>query len=853
MKSFGDIFPVLAFILAALLAAGGGPARAAEQPDKLWQLQEELFRLHEAGSDGQALQVAKQALALAVQKFGPDSLQASNQSCGVGTAAEAAGDFAEATRQYTECLRVREILSGRDSQLVAAALEYLGHALFKQGRFAEAEARYSREIQIYRDLSLDEENVPPGAYSGLGAVKLARGDYGAALANYRKAVHRLTSRAAEPMTNRSFIDSHLKEHRDTFIGLGRTAAALRLKPGADERRLMDESFAAGQRAWATSAASALVKMTARLKASDTELGRSIRHLDELNERIQALYQQDMDEGIARFKNDPALRQGMEAMAVAGVALMKDMAPLMKVHRELAGVTKRQEELTSRLNGLAKHCPTASGPGCAASDRERIAIKKELSELSSKASHITSHRMKEQDSDRMQESARLALEQLAAADKTIPGFADAGKVMEARNNESRRLERELNAAREAVVKRFPEFMSLSEPAPLTVAETQKLLKEDEALVAILTGPESSLVWVVTSRGSDLGEIEAGEAALAAEVRALRAGLEPAAGGAQPSFDIARSHALYQLLLGRFAPVLADKKHVMLVTTGPLSSLPFHVLVTGLPRPELSYAEALKEARWLIREHALSVLPSVQSLSALRKLAAAGVAVKPYFGIGDPQLGGAVPPPGDARGKAKASVSLAALYRNGGAADLPLLLTLAPLPETVGELRKVARSLGASEDSVVVGQAATKDRFLATPFGRLPHPAFCHARSCSGRPQWLAGTGARTVAAAAIVESGRRAADGIRGGHAAAQRGLGGALGLQHRLGRQGWRGRAVRPRPRLLLRRNACPSGVALGCGLRSRRGPHNADIRIPGPGAAAKAGRGIPAGDADHDRGGASA
>ncbi len=155
--------------------------------------------------------------------------------------------------------------------------------------------------------------------------------------------------------------------------------------------------------------------------------------------------------------------------------------------------------------------------------------------------------------------------------------------------------------------------------------------------------------------------------------------------------------------------------MLVTTGPLSSLPFHVLVTGLPRPELSYAEALKEARWLIREHALSVLPSVQSLSALRKLAAAGVAVKPYFGIGDPQLGGAVPAPGDGRGTAKASVSLAALYRNGGAADLPLLLTLAPLPETVGELRKVARSLGASEDSVVVGQAATKDRFLATPLG------------------------------------------------------------------------------------------------------------------------------------------
>ena len=66
-----------------------------------------------------------------------------------------------------------------------------------------------------------------------------------------------------------------------------------------------------------------------------------------------------------------------------------------------------------------------------------------------------------------------------------------------------------------------------------------------------------------------------------------------------------------------------------------------------------------------------------------------------------------------GQGKGEVSLAALYRNGGAADLPLLQTLSPLPETVGELRRVGQTLGASEDSVVVGQAATKARLLATP--------------------------------------------------------------------------------------------------------------------------------------------
>ena len=102
------------------------------------------------------------------------------------------------------------------------------------------------------------------------------------------------------------METQIKEHRDTFIGLGRAAAALRRKPGADERRLMEESFAAGQRAWATSAASALAKMTARLKAGETELGRSVRHLDELNERILELQQQDLDGAAAPGQSQSAV-------------------------------------------------------------------------------------------------------------------------------------------------------------------------------------------------------------------------------------------------------------------------------------------------------------------------------------------------------------------------------------------------------------------------------------------------------------------------------------------------------------------------------------------------------------------
>ncbi len=702
MKGSGSIFAVLACVLTAFFVAGDGPAAAADGADKLWQQQMEVGRLHEAGSDAQALQVAKEALAAAITEFGPDSRQAGQQHFGVGMASEGLGDFAGAAREFAECVRIREIENGRDSQIVAQALERLGHAFLKLGRLGEAEASYSRDVQIYREL-YGEDYIPANAYAGLGAVKLAGGDPGAALANYRKAVNQVIGKPATRAIDRSETENRIKGNRDIFIGLGRAAAALRGKAGADEPVLMEESFAAGQRAWATSAASALAKMTARLKAGDTELGRAVRHLDELNDRIVGLQQQTLNDAGALLKpQDPAFRKMMEGLSAAGGAMMKEMVPLMKRQTELAPVMNRQQELGGRLQDLMKRCPTPVAPGCAESVKERTAILKEMGEVSAKLSQG----LKDQPMQRGEGTARM-MQQLQAGIKDVPGMADFVTAQKGRSDESRKLEAELKAERAAVAQRFPEYFSIAEPAPLTVAETQRLLKDGEALVAILTAPESSMVWVVTPEGAEWAEIKAGDAALALEVKALRQGLDPAA-GEPASFDTGRAHRLYELLLGRFSRMLAGKQHVMFVATGPLSSLPFQVLVTEPPRPGLNEAEALKEAHWLIKDHALSVLPSVQSLSSLRKLAAAGVAAKPYFGIGDPVLGGQASQAGEARGAGKSQVTVAALYRNGGTASLPLLQSLNSLPETSSELRRVAKSLGAPDDSVAVGRDATKER-------------------------------------------------------------------------------------------------------------------------------------------------
>jgi CHAT domain-containing protein len=154
------------------------------------------------------------------------------------------------------------------------------------------------------------------------------------------------------------------------------------------------------------------------------------------------------------------------------------------------------------------------------------------------------------------------------------------------------------------------------------------------------------------------------------------------------------------------VLQGKQHLIVVPTGPLSSLPFQVLLTDPP----GAATTLRTAPWLIRRHALSVLPSVQSLAALRRLAPGNAPAKPFIGIGDPVL------IGPAQGQQQRGAKLAAprpgsIYRNGQA-DLRAIRELIPLPETAQELRAIARVLGASESDLLLRTSATEPRVKGT---------------------------------------------------------------------------------------------------------------------------------------------
>jgi CHAT domain-containing protein len=90
--------------------------------------------------------------------------------------------------------------------------------------------------------------------------------------------------------------------------------------------------------------------------------------------------------------------------------------------------------------------------------------------------------------------------------------------------------------------------------------------------------------------------------------------------------------------------------------------------------------------------------VSSLKALRTTARRARASRPFLGIGDPRLTGET---GADRG-----ATLATLFTTRGIADADAVRQLASLPDSYGELKALARSLGSGDDALLVGANATE---------------------------------------------------------------------------------------------------------------------------------------------------
>jgi CHAT domain-containing protein len=229
--------------------------------------------------------------------------------------------------------------------------------------------------------------------------------------------------------------------------------------------------------------------------------------------------------------------------------------------------------------------------------------------------------------------------------------------------------------------FPDYAALSKPQPLTVKDIRALLADDEALVVVSLDAKS-YVWAITRTDARWKAIEVSAAEVKETVASLRSGLDPRE-RLRP-FDAERSFELYRKLMGPIEDIIAAKPRLGLVVDGALTSLPPQVLVTSDPT-----GKALREVDWLVRTHAVTVLPSIATLRVLRSKSAIAQANRPLIGFADPVFDRNLQ-----NDHLAANVAVGRGLRGAIANIEELRTALSPLPDTAVELRAVAARLGVS---------------------------------------------------------------------------------------------------------------------------------------------------------------
>jgi CHAT domain-containing protein/Tfp pilus assembly protein PilF len=739
-ENLGEAASYLERALAGLQAANSSPSDVASAMDNLGDVYGLLGRF----DDGERL--LKQALDLFDRSFGKDAEAAPNYDKvlnDLGNLYLDAGRLPDAETTMRRSLAITRARNGEAHPNVAGSMGNLATVLEHEGRHAEAEKLYQQTLQAYERIygpnhattAIGLNNLA-NVYSAQGRNEAAAGLQERVLAIYEKAFG-----AESPDVGRA-----LNNLANSYADMGRNAQALDLYRRS--LAVMERKFGEGSGPTALAAGSL---GQALVDAGQTDEARSylVRCLD-IDERVlgaahpqlikdlRSLALLDLKTGDltdARSRLDRALPIAQDRLGPRHHDTIATLINLADVDRRegkwqdaLARLRLAATALNAQQNVQFIRFPeidpwlidaiwrvSDGKPDNAAKD-EAFGAAQRAHETSAGAALAQMAARFGAGNDaiaglvRRQQDLKASLEALDKHVTSELGQADGKRndtrlaSLRAQVTQTQKLLADVSAQLD---RSFPAYADLSNPQPLPLSQTQGLLKPDEALVALIVLGDKTYAFAVTHDASVLRRIALGSRELNDRVAHLRQGLtDPEA--AQSLFDLDASFELYNALFGPISADIAGKPKLLIVPAGALTSLPFQVLVTK--KPDTASADRYRQAAWLLNERAITVLPSVPSLRALRSFAKDSRAQNPFIGFGDPVLQRS---PGDKR--AGRNVQPYQSYYDGSAVDIERLRTGLPaLPETAGELQAVAKALGASpQDDVKLGTAAT-----VTSVNRLP---------------------------------------------------------------------------------------------------------------------------------------
>lgn len=251
----------------------------------------------------------------------------------------------------------------------------------------------------------------------------------------------------------------------------------------------------------------------------------------------------------------------------------------------------------------------------------------------------------------------------------------------------------------LAREVPRYRDLLSPLPVSVAQVQRTLQADEAVV-VYSNYGDLVAFVVRATGDPVMIPLATTAPEVAErVATLRRTLSIQDGVEPAAFDLALAQELYERVFARITPWLEGVGRVFVVAHGPLESLPLAVLVAGEPGVGATATERYRNTPWLGLKFAFTTLPDVSSLILVRQQDRRAPPGGGLIGFGDPILG----PPQTfmADLNRPVHVTLGAMTPT-----LQSIRELPSVPETGDLLRGLARQFDAPPGSIHLQARATE---------------------------------------------------------------------------------------------------------------------------------------------------
>jgi len=563
---------------------------------------------------------------------------------------------------------------GRYSPYTASILHELASIILAQGRYTDAEALERATLDIYANLGRSEEaNVHIArTRRGLASALGAQGRWVDALAEY-EAIRRGLQ---DEELFRRLIESD-PDYLRTLLNVGR------------EREAVPLLMKAVKRSTEHSGANSFDTVTYRglLAIAHTAIGDRLSALREFAAAIPTLSMPSLD-----IDDDPQTRLDHD----------RRVGQILNAYVGLLWDVRGTREAGS-LDVAAEAFRVADAARSRSVER---ALDASTARTAAKTPELRDLVRREQDA-RMQLSA---LRRLLADVLGRPSDPQQGRFLADLRGRIEALSQAHQTVRRQIERDFPDYSKLLNPLPATIAQVRDSLRPGEALIATFVLRDRTFVWAVPQHGAPaFAAADTSERALAEAVETVRRALAPHVIriGDIPPFDVVAADKIFRLVLEPVRSGWEGAESLLIVPHGPLGQLPFALLPTKpTPAPVDSglLFDGYRRVPWLVRTHAVTVLPSPGALATLRSVPVLNRDRRAFVGFGDPlfsnqQAREAAREQPQAVALATAATGEGALaeFRNLRIArrDSSRLSILPRLPDTADEIRAIAATLGADE--------------------------------------------------------------------------------------------------------------------------------------------------------------